>query len=287
MPLNLPVFLTRTGSAIVFGTIMLLGLCWNSYSFHTLFFLVHIICLVEYGSIVEKILQTTFSRVEKMSYYFIGVATFLSISALNLIHVGNLKNEWLISFLQFSQFYFIGLLIGSVILFFSLRKNKQAIHLLTGIGYISLSFGFLVQLYHFSSFLPLFVILLIWSNDTFAYLVGSFIGKTKYVPNISPNKTLEGTIGGIIITVALAVIFFYFFTFQHFNNNIIHSIAIALIVGIAGTIGDLIESKLKRMAGIKDSGNIMPGHGGAFDRFDSLILVIPFVFLYTILFLQP
>ncbi len=119
-------------------------------------------------------------------------------------------------------------------------------------------------------------ILLIWASDSFAYLVGSMIGKRKLHERISPGKTWEGTIGGGVLTMASSYIVAGWFPEIEFK----HWLVISLLVVVFGTLGDLFESLLKRQAGIKDSGKIMPGHGGILDRFDSLMLVTPFVYLY-------
>ena len=125
-----------------------------------------------------------------------------------------------------------------------------------------------------------------WINDTMAYIVGSLIGKTPF-SKISPKKTWEGTIGGIILCVVAAGLLGVHFSqpghsFGHWPAY--HWYIIAGIAAIAGTAGDLLESKLKRLAGVKDSGNIMPGHGGFLDRFDSLLVAAPFVWLYIQIF---
>lgn len=134
--------------------------------------------------------------------------------------------------------------------------------------------------------IPITIIFSIWINDTMAYLVGSFIGKTPF-SKISPKKTWEGTIGGAILCVLLIGFLFpllaerFFYPFAQKQTYFI----IAAICAIFGTLGDLLESKLKRMADVKDSGAIMPGHGGFLDRFDSLLIATPFVWLYIKLFL--
>jgi len=124
------------------------------------------------------------------------------------------------------------------------------------------------------------VFILIWVNDTFAYLVGKKWGKNKLFEAVSPKKTIEGFIGGLFFTIIFAFILSISFLFFTFENWII----IAIIVSVFGTVGDLLESKLKRIAKVKDSGKIMPGHGGLLDRLDSVIFVAPFVYLYLILF---
>ena len=131
-------------------------------------------------------------------------------------------------------------------------------------------------IYH--KLIPCSIIFSIWINDTMAYIVGSLIGKTP-LSKISPKKTWEGTLGGIILATFIAGVIAW-----QFDLNIQKIVIIAGIASIAGTIGDLLESKLKRMAGVKDSGNIMPGHGGFLDRFDSLLLAIPAVWLYIYFF---
>ena len=131
--------------------------------------------------------------------------------------------------------------------------------------------------------IPLVVIASIWINDTMAYLVGSFIGKTP-LSKISPKKTWEGTLGGIILSTSIVTIFIY----NIFDFGAFVLLAIALIpalCGVFGTLGDLFESKLKRMANVKDSGSFMPGHGGFLDRFDSLLFAVPAVWLYVKIFL--
>ena len=128
-------------------------------------------------------------------------------------------------------------------------------------------------IYH--KLIPCSIIFSIWINDTMAYIVGSLVGKTP-LSKISPKKTWEGTLGGIILATFVAGVIAWQFDF-----SIQKIVIIAGIASVAGTFGDLLESKLKRMAGVKDSGNIMPGHGGFLDRFDSLLLAIPAVWLYV------
>lgn len=124
---------------------------------------------------------------------------------------------------------------------------------------------------------------MIWINDTMAYIVGSLIGKTV-LSKISPKKTWEGTVGGILLCIIVSGIVAYLW--GRFREVTLHIVIIAAITSIAGTFGDLLESKLKRMAGVKDSGHLMPGHGGFLDRFDSLLLAVPAVWVYVYFFLQ-
>lgn len=157
---------------------------------------------------------------------------------------------------------------------------------LCGLLYISLSWGLMINMRTigvvFSDaidlgwILPLIIIASIWINDTMAYIVGSLIGKTKFT-SISPNKTIEGTVGGIILAVATVT----WLSTSVFDVEWMPVFFVALIASVSGTFGDLLESKLKRMAGVKDSGSIMPGHGGFLDRFDSLLIATTCVWLYV------
>lgn len=152
------------------------------------------------------------------------------------------------------------------------------------IGYIVIPFILLAKLPFVDSlFNPKIIIslfILIWFNDTIAYVVGKSIGKRKLMERISPKKTVEGFLGGMFFSVLISICIAQYYIHQ----PIIYWVLISLIVGIFGTLGDLIESKFKRVAGVKDSGKIMPGHGGILDRLDSIIFAGPFVFLlYQIL----
>jgi phosphatidate cytidylyltransferase len=125
--------------------------------------------------------------------------------------------------------------------------------------------------------LLLSVFILVWSNDCFAYIIGKTFGKHKLLERISPNKTVEGFLGG---TVGALVASFIIFKYTNTTYNLTNWIVMALIVSLFGTIGDLIQSKFKRQASVKDSGVLMPGHGGLFDRLDSIIYASPFIYAY-------
>lgn len=149
------------------------------------------------------------------------------------------------------------------------------------IGYIILPFTIMTKIpigvdgYNPKILIGIFI--LIWTNDTFAYVVGKSIGKHKLFERISPKKTIEGFFGGLIFSVLGSILIANFFIG---TSNIGIWIGIAILVSIFATLGDLIQSKFKRLAGVKDSGKIMPGHGGILDRLDSIIYVAPFIFLF-------
>jgi len=202
---------------------------------------------------------------------------------------GLLWNYW--SFLILFSIIHFGCWWEFIKLIRKIYDKKYLKYILLGLIYITMPIFLMIDLgtelrvytinntneiiYH--KLIPCSIIFSIWINDTMAYIVGSLIGKTP-LSKISPKKTWEGTLGGIILATFVAGVIAWQFDF-----NIQKIVIIAGIASVAGTFGDLLESKLKRMAGVKDSGNIMPGHGGFLDRFDSLLLAIPAVWLYVFL----
>jgi phosphatidate cytidylyltransferase len=199
---------------------------------------------------------------------------------------GLLWNQWSF-FILFSIIHF-GCWWEYIKLVKKISKEKYIIYALIGAIYISIpvlmmiDMGIEWRIYTinntneiiYEKLIPCTIIFSIWINDTMAYIVGSLFGKTP-LSIISPKKTWEGTIGGIFLATLVSLIYF------GFNSGGFKFVLITLIASIAGTFGDLLESKLKRMAGVKDSGSLMPGHGGFLDRFDSLLLAIPTVWVYV------
>lgn len=146
--------------------------------------------------------------------------------------------------------------------------------------YISTGFVFLLLIANYNhKFTPLLLLgafILVWVNDTGAYLVGKNLGKQKLFPSISPKKTVEGFLGGLFFSCVASYFIAKFTGTLNFN----YWLFLAIIVSVLGTLGDLIESKFKRQANVKDSGVIMPGHGGLLDRLDSIIFAAPFIYLF-------
>lgn len=235
MALNKEVFKTRSLTALVFVSVMLLGLLWNKYSFIILFNIIHFGCWMEYKQLVKKITNKSIYNLLGIFYISLPVVLMLML----YIQVDNINQQNLAS--------------GSPLIYLNARV------------------------------IPIGIILSIWINDTMAYLVGSFIGKTAFSA-ISPKKTWEGTAGGAILCVVVIGLLGYFIPVARVVA-VQHWIVIAAICAIFGTAGDLLESKIKRMANVKDSGSFMPGHGGFLDRFDSLLIATPFVYVYVKLFI--
>lgn len=307
MAFNLATFKTRTLTAAVFVVVMLAGLLWNQWSFFILFSIIHFGCWVEYQKLVTLI-DKEYSSITPFHRYGVMIAgwcvmLYFTNDAFRLFGIRLHALGWWMGLI----FVFVLPLIE--LLFASNIRLKNIAHSAFGLIYISLSCGLIMDLYdarfqvantpgtkepfaHLSTeyawFIPVFIIACMWINDTMAYIVGSLIGKTPF-SKISPKKTWEGTLGGIVLCVAVAGFLAYWINEpeQEFINHIphYHWYVMAGIAAVAGTAGDLLESKLKRLAGVKDSGQIMPGHGGFLDRFDSLLVAVPFVWLYLKLML--
>ena len=295
MAFNWQTFRTRALTAIIFVVVMLAGLLWNQWSFLVLFSVIHFGCWWEYFRLLEKIHTTTYHIYTKLGLMLIGYGLMLWFCG-PVYHIAGygLKENFS---LPMSGAGFILLIIGIF------QKNKVELKSFgaaaLGLLYISLSWGLMMNLYRLTDIylhdtmyvvagyiIPVVIIASIWINDTMAYIVGSLIGKTP-LSKISPKKTWEGTIGGILLCIVIIALLLPLLAFRTTDTSLSIFLAIiAAIAAIAGTFGDLFESKLKRMAGVKDSGHIMPGHGGFLDRFDSLLLATPFVWLFISLFLK-
>lgn len=273
-------FYIRSLSAVVFAAVMLGAILWSTTTFYLLFLVIAIGALLEYLRLIEKIAPSyrAISSWHRPCEVALVPAIFFMLSDdhFEFLHLpASFIGIWLSMLLVIIIFISEGL--------FMEEFNKKSLwYSFLGLVYVALPLGLMVNLelnysWHGFPLIPLAVIFCLWINDTMAYIVGSLIGKTKFFPTISPKKTWEGTIGGIILTIIAGALYGYFghtYTFWDW-------VAIAAIVAIFGTAGDLLESKIKRLAGVKDSGNLMPGHGGFLDRFDSMLLAVPFVWLYA------
>jgi phosphatidate cytidylyltransferase len=273
MALDLKKFGVRTVSAIVFGT-LLLGSLTNYYLFTVFFLIVMLIAVWEFCRLAES------SAAGAFKYTALGAAFLLHCSFLDpgyFPFVIYLKTITILSLIPV-LFFFESL--------FTARANPlhTVFYSLGAIIYSCLPFGMLHEIVFipgifsdkrlFYPHLLLSIILLIWINDTFAYIWGSMLGKHKLLERVSPGKTTEGTVLGILTA----------FGFSFLIKSLLFDSAFPLfylagfLVPVLAVAGDLFESLLKRSAGVKDSGRIMPGHGGMLDRFDSLIFVIPFIY---------
>ena len=289
MALNIPVFKTRVKTALIYAAVMLTGLLWNEWSFFVLFSVVHMGCWYEFQKLSVAISPDAreHSIWEKISGPLLGWGMMLMATAGTMKIAGYALNDvgtWIVR------------LILLMILFLQITKQAYSraalLSMLCGLGYISVTLALLINLrvgwiwgLHpvnsltnilsgFSGHLvTILLVVTIWINDTMAYIIGSMIGKTP-LTSWSPKKTWEGTIGGILLSVIL--IYFVANFFWGVNAELI---VLLLATAVFGTLGDLVESKIKRLAGVKDSGNFMPGHGGFLDRFDSILIAAPAVWV--------
>lgn len=268
----MPTFYKRTGSAIVFGAIMLSGLLLkDDRPFLGLVCLINILCLREYFKLMQKI--------DPASYWPGWLKLKIIVLSTLILLTFSFPGSGTVQSILWGIFRTLPLVVPVLLMVCTLFKRTALMALIQSIGglfYITLPMMLLMNMRMHDMVLPVALIAMIWINDTMAYIVGSFIGKTPFSP-ISPKKTWEGTGGGALLTIIAAVVYGYL---SH-QYRIVDWVMLSLLTAVAGTLGDLLESKLKRMADVKDSGNMMPGHGGALDRFDSLIVAAPIVFVYV------
>lgn len=271
----------RTLTAFVFGAAMLGGLTIHEYGFLLLMLVIHTGCLWEYHSLIAPLQEYTTRQRRISKYYHLISGTFifyLLATGFRFLPFVNDYIYFLVSPLLLSYFI-LELFLKSV----SPIRNA-GLHM-AGILYITFPLAmavFFPFMHENGSWFPercglvLGIVLLVWANDTMAYFTGSLFGKHKMAPGISPKKSWEGFLGGLIFSTIAGWLLSLFF--HQFNG--IQWIITATIVSVFGTIGDLVESMIKRNVGVKDSGHFMPGHGGFLDRFDAFIFCIPFVFAF-------
>ncbi len=255
--------LQRSLTGFVYVSIFVSAILYSKESFLLLTTIFALISLFEFNKIIQFKNIVPYFLLPLVGYYFI-------------FHLNNNQTFLFLILTLFTSIKLIYQLYTKVLSSPKIFLNK--INLC--IRYIILPFVFLMMIpFTDGSYNPqilIGILILIWVNDSFAFLVGKNFGKRKLFESISPKKTIEGFVGGAIFSfISSYIIAINTATFSALNWFII-----SIIVSIIGTIGDLVESKFKRQANIKDSGNIMPGHGGLLDRLDSLFFVSPFIYLY-------
>ena len=261
----------RTLTGIVFLIIVIGSILLDPLAFLLVFSMFNFIGLKEFHKLAS--FSSKPSSEATPEYYIFGMLIYfiIGLSGIGYIDV------------RFSAVIFPILFIQIAIELY--RKNpqwKNITTLITGYIYIAVPFGLMNSLFFTGAIdksqsgILIGMFILIWTSDVFAYLTGSMFGKHKLMERISPKKTWEGSVGGLFFALIAAYILSIFVT----QLNLVEWIALSVIIVISGTLGDLVESLLKRNAGVKDSGTIFPGHGGVLDRFDAVIFATPMVFVF-------
>lgn len=253
----------RAGSGLVYISLVIGSILFAKESFYLVFYLFMLLCLYEFKILIKLSYKWTFLVASLIYIRFIEFP-YLDVRTIDFLLIASL-------FVPFIHQVFNAKV--------NLTSSKLGQYLLA-LAYIGVPFALITQIpfindnYHPYIIIGFFII--IWISDSFAYLVGSTMGKTKLYQKISPNKTVEGAIGGFIAALIAA----YFISRYVSALSLINWIIMAVIIVVFGILGDLIESKFKREAGVKDSSKLIPGHGGFLDRLDSVIFATPFVYVY-------
>ncbi len=268
--------LIRTISGTVYVALILGAILGGEFAFTIIFGFIIFEALNEFSSVTKHDKRfSIFSLINAIAGVVIFYTAYLYIKEMCLFALPSTAIAYLILLFVFS-------------IFFSKPKSFHSIvYAVFGQIYIVIPFILLMLMqYRFSAEnlfhknqLALAVFIFIWINDTAAFLVGSLLGKHKLAPRISPKKTIEGFFGGILLCAAAAFLLNYLFA----PSSLIFWIGFAVVVSLLATLGDLFESVIKRTFNVKDAGKIIPGHGGVLDRIDSLLMVIPGIYLYLML----
>ncbi|MGB3343321.1 MAG: phosphatidate cytidylyltransferase [Aequorivita sp.] len=268
--------LVRTISGVLYISIIIIALFTSREWFMGLFFVLALITMSEYLKLV---------RLTSYLAYFLLAAAFYFLS----YKVFDPRGVYLLLISS----TFVNLFLLKDILWVRKIPMFEKKKYVTVIFYIISGFVFLTLIPvidlngTFKPELIVAVFILVWSNDTFAYLIGKNFGKHKLLERVSPKKTVEGFVGGLLGALLAGFVIFKVFKLYIPEDAIRYPlwtwIVLAIIVAVFGTIGDLIQSKFKRQAGVKDSGIIMPGHGGLYDRLDSIIYASPFVYAFLLI----
>jgi phosphatidate cytidylyltransferase len=272
-------FYTRSITAIAYATVILLPLFYSEYLFYTIGFICSLILVFEFIKLISNYNHKFFSRDTGKSNFILYMTFPLYISLFILS-----KNQ------IFEIVFLIIIVLTNFVLGFSLIKNKLFSYSILKnrfIGHFYLV-GSLVIFFSlpniFGEYNPYIVfsfLSLIWISDSAAYVFGVTFGKRPLFKTVSPKKSIEGFIGGLSFAIMLSIIFSFYLSL---NITLLQWIILGLLTGCTGTLGDLVQSQFKREAGVKDSGNLLPGHGGLYDRMDSIIFAAPIIYLTLTIF---
>lgn len=272
-------FRTRFVTSVFFSIVMLAGVTASKYTFAILFTLIALLCLWEFLGAGLKEAERS-NRLLRITGTIFGLLPFLAVLAVQL---GAVPLSLLVpAAVLFPLLLFIVFLIA-----LSSAENapfQTTGQIFTALVYIGLPFILLGTVAFdgqgdYRTALVLGLVLLTWTNDTWAYLIGSRFGKTPLLPRVSPKKTWEGTLGGGFASILMGLAIAQFTP----EISVLHWVVLAFLVFVFGTLGDLVESMFKRSRQIKDSGHLLPGHGGLLDRFDGFIFHLPFTAAYVLM----
>jgi phosphatidate cytidylyltransferase len=266
-------FLTRVVTAIFFGIVFISGIYYNEYTLTGLFAVVLVVCMMEFNKLI---FQHAPGQNDHWSV-IAGLVLFLTV----VLTISGLSGPDVLAInIPFFAFIFIKQLYSKYD-----RPFRAIAYKLSSLVYLAFplalfcSLGFIHQeVYNHE--ITLGFMFLLWANDSGAYLIGMSLGKNKLFERISPKKSWEGFFGGLVVAIGVAVLCSLFFT----TLAVQHWIVMAILVTLFGTFGDLVESMFKRSMNVKDSGKLLPGHGGFLDRFDGLLIAAPMVYSYLVLF---
>lgn len=271
--------LRRTATGFVFVAVMIGGIYSGRWGYAILFAFIAGACLWEFLHLVLD-RKSRRDKLRKVLGLMLGIIPFILGLVLQWGVVQQRADFVIIASLMFAPLVF-GIFVYELFSA-SERPFVNLAFMMLGVFYIGIPFGLLnFAAMHQGVYAPniiMGILLLIWGNDSGAYAIGSLIGKHPLLPRISPKKTWEGTVGGLLVTFLTGYLLHFYFT----EIRLVDWLVLAAITSVFGSLGDLVESMLKRSLQVKDSGKLLPGHGGLLDRFDALIFCLPYVTAYLL-----
>ncbi|MPM45120.1 hypothetical protein SDC9_91805 [bioreactor metagenome] len=263
----------RTVTGIIYIAVILVGILGGKYSFISVFGVFLVIGLYEFYRMTEKNTSHAISKTFNMtSGFLIFLSAYLYLENICEIALAITSITYLL--ILFASAIFINRKDILHAIIYSVFGQIYITMPLSVLMLISYQYQTLSNEYYYAFVLAIFIF--IWVNDTAAFVIGSLFGKRKFIERISPKKTVEGFMGGIGFSFLAAIILSNFFT----DYSLIFWIGFGIIAALFGTLGDLFESLIKRTYEVKDSGTLIPGHGGILDRIDSLLIAIPAIYIY-------
>jgi phosphatidate cytidylyltransferase len=264
--------LIRTATGIVFIALIITAILFSDKVLFNVFLLFTGIALYEYRTLLlSKQIHLS------ILFYVVALAIYLILSYVELWQAVPVR-------------FLLLLMVVVLLLLFVVELFRKEEHPFTNIAYSFLGIVWIVLPFSLLNHIPLLLpegkyvlfalFIFVWMYDTFAYCIGSLIGRHRLMERVSPKKSWEGAIGAAILTLCFAIFAPKIFGMLPFT--LLQWVFFALIVVVIGTIGDLLESLFKRQLSVKDSGFILPGHGGILDRFDSVLFILPFIFFYLL-----
>ena len=268
-------FYTRSITATLYAGVILFSLFYNEYLFYFVGFICSLILVFEFIKLIANYNHKFFSTDSGKSNLILYLTFPLYISLFILSKNSEFLNSFFLLIIVLTNIILGFSLLKKQLFSFSILKNRFIGHFYL-VGSLVIFFSMPNVLNQYDPFIVCSFLALIWITDSAAYVFGVNFGKRPLLKSVSPKKSIEGFIGGIMFSIILSILFY---KYMNLSFSLTQWIILGLLTSCLGALGDLVQSQFKREAGVKDSGKWLPGHGGLYDRMDSIIFAAPFIYL--------